>query len=1307
MVGRILRSTLVVLLAAWVALLVALGQQPPTAGTTVGEGAPNPTILGFFLQAYARGNFSTATALPAATKVHRDGPGYVQDFDDANPATGFSYLLAKPDSLEIALQMCCQILALHKSIGSFSGKIGYPVSDPNPGLQSAVDGAPSLQQNFESGYVIILYQGGTLNGQTFFIRDPYVSKWRVTPALALPISQEHATTSRFNTTGTQQDFQGGVVLQITSGALQDKVFVVSGSIYSKYAEIGGTGSWIGFPIGDEFTLSGRQRQNFEGGFIEFTPGSGTVEARAPVNTVRIDASPLTLQVGNVISRTVQAFDNNGNPVTDRPVIWTTSNRSVVQIEGSGATVNLRAVGPGFANVVAYIDGVASGTLRVTVTSSCCQVGEGAPNLVVRQALQDALSRNNVTPRLPADNAVRRLGAGYGQEFLVLAPANLGRVLVVKADSAALAYVVGGERLAKYAELGGPAGLLGFPTADANAAGRQTFENQYALAGSPPVLVAAPVTGKWTALGFETGAAGVPRGDAAPAGPTIFGASGVAQAFANGVIYGYTGGPRAGQAFFVTGLILARYSRLNGPAGPLGLPTSDAAASGAATRQIFEGGLIEYTAGDAEAQERLAARTPAVTAFPDTIPMGSRVRISISGFTPGRRLLVNLGTTPQFEVTPASGAYGWDQQIPPGATPGVYRVVVRDAAGNDSAETSYRVRSAEEVRYQLTKISGDNQSALPGSEAALPLVVRLTDDAGNPFAGVRVLFGSVAGGVVSPADTTTDFDGYARSRLRLPPATGLVLATAESLTRVVTFAARAEDGRLTTFPNLRQGIDDIRLGGGAATIHQKGSLLTALAALFRYYQDRGELPAPNGLAEPAALNQFLLSGGYLPLTLGGRPELVVNPSRALGMVGDQAEFESLGADPAAIRDAVSQRRPVLIGLMLRSGDLDRGAHYVVATGVGPDGVLLIHDPSPDWNRSSLEEYLGGFNALGRSWTARILHAVRLRLGPRAPRGFLVWAGGTTPPRLAAPAAASGYYLRLPALASYDELVIDSGEAAQLFWVDGTAPQYQLVVSEGTAATVQGPSPAGPLGRGAYRINPDPAAFSVTPQTLTAAADGLRNAAGFGSRLSPGSLASLFGAGLVEGLVFPAARGVGSLGGLSITVGGRPAPLLFALPFQANLQLPYELAPGGQTVEVTSAYGAVRFDVTLDEAAPGVFVLASGGAAVLNQDGTLNTVLNPARRGTVLQVFVTGLGAVAPSVATGAPAPSSPLSRAAALVTATLNGRTAQVLFAGLAPGFVGLGQVNVLAPSSLAPNAAAPLMIRAGGQDSNSVAVAVQ
>ena len=68
-------------------------------------------------------------------------------------------------------------------------------------------------------------------------------------------------------------------------------------------------------------------------------------------------------------------------------------------------------------------------------------------------------------------------------------------------------------------------------------------------------------------------------------------------------------------------------------------------------------------------------------LPNPAPIGGRVRIAISGFAPGRRLLVTVGSTPEFEVTPANGAFSWDQQLRPGTAAGVYRILVRDPAGN--------------------------------------------------------------------------------------------------------------------------------------------------------------------------------------------------------------------------------------------------------------------------------------------------------------------------------------------------------------------------------------------------------------------------------------------------------------------------------------------------------------------------------------------------------------------------------------------------------------------------------------------------
>jgi uncharacterized protein (TIGR03437 family) len=60
-----------------------------------------------------------------------------------------------------------------------------------------------------------------------------------------------------------------------------------------------------------------------------------------------------------------------------------------------------------------------------------------------------------------------------------------------------------------------------------------------------------------------------------------------------------------------------------------------------------------------------------------------------------------------------------------------------------------------------------------------------------------------------------------------------------------------------------------------------------------------------------------------------------------------------------------------------------------------------------------------------------------------------------------------------------------------------------------------------------------------------------------------------------------------------------------------------------------------------------------------------------------------------------------------VAVLLNGTELPVLFAGLAPGFIGLYQVNVTIPASTPPGLGIPLALKAGGQQSNSVLVALQ
>ena len=83
------------------------------------------------------------------------------------------------------------------------------------------------------------------------------------------------------------------------------------------------------------------------------------------------------------------------------------------------------------------------------------------------------------------------------------------------------------------------------------------------------------------------------------------------------------------------------------------------------------------------------------------------------------------------------------------------------------------------------------------------------------------------------------------------------------------------------------------------------------------------------------------------------------------------------------------------------------------------------------------------------------------------------------------------------------------------------------------------------------------------------------------------------------------------------------------------------------------------------------------------------------GSVISIYATGLGAVTPAVSAGIPAPVSPLSSTVSTVTASIAGRDATVTFAGLAPGMIGVYQVNIIVPPST-PSGTVRLALYAGG-----------
>ena len=96
-----------------------------------------------------------------------------------------------------------------------------------------------------------------------------------------------------------------------------------------------------------------------------------------------------------------------------------------------------------------------------------------------------------------------------------------------------------------------------------------------------------------------------------------------------------------------------------------------------------------------------------------------------------------------------------------------------------------------------------------------------------------------------------------------------------------------------------------------------------------------------------------------------------------------------------------------------------------------------------------------------------------------------------------------------------------------------------------------------------------------------------------------------------------------------------------------------------------------------------------------------------RGAYVSIFCTGLGAVTNQPATGAASPAVPLAFTVATPTVTIGGVVAGVSYSGLAPGLVGLYQVNAQVPADVSPGSAVPVFISIGGVQSNTVTIAVQ
>ena len=225
----------------------------------------------------------------------------------------------------------------------------------------------------------------------------------------------------------------------------------------------------------------------------------------------------------------------------------------------------------------------------------------------------------------------------------------------------------------------------------------------------------------------------------------------------------------------------------------------------------------------------------------------------------------------------------------------------------------------------------------------------------------------------------------------------------------------------------------------------------------------------------------------------------------------------------------------------------------------------------------------------------------------------------------------------------------------------------------------------------------------------------NAANYGTdAVSPGEIVTLFGSNLGPASIVTLQlsddkKGItNNLAGTQVLFDGVAAPMIYSVAGQVSAVVPYGVA-GKSNTKVQVQYQSAASNtltVNVQAATPGIFTLDSSGsgpAAILNQDNTVNSSSNPAARGSIIAIYMTGGGVTTPASVDGSVAPAPPPQLSQTPVV-TIGGVNAVVKFAGASPGSVtGLTQINVEVPSGLSPALALPVVVKIGDFSSTGVA----
>jgi len=606
-------------------------------------------------------------------------------------------------------------------------------------------------------------------------------------------------------------------------------------------------------------------------------------------------------------------------------------------------------------------------------------------------------------------------------------------------------------------------------------------------------------------------------------------------------------------------------------------------------------------------------------------------------------------------------------------------------------------------------TGDGQPAL---QTALNAPVEVTLDAAGDLyisEALRVRAVTAATGIINTVAGNGTFgfggDGGSASMAVLNAPAGLALS----------------NGSVYIADQGNQRVRRVTAGGTISTVAGNGTPSYAGDGLPAV---SASLDGPNGLTFDPAGNLYIADTG------NGRVRRV-DPSGTIttfagsgivsgfGAEGDPATLTPLNTPQGAVADLagnvyISDTNHNRVIRVDAAGNI----HTVAGTGTAGD--------AGGGGTSLAELYAPTGLALDAAGNLYIADTQNHRIRMLTPGGLISTVAGSGASGFSGDGgAATAAELNVPSAVAVDA-------SGNIYIADTGNNRVRLVTTDGNIATIAGTGDAGYNGdsgaaldmalynpgglavdgqgnvwfadTGNNRVRQLPASQTVVtppPQLIDVA---LANAASLApGPLAPGEIVSIFGQGMgpdtaVTGTLDASGTLSTTLGSVQVLFNQTAAPLFYVQSNQINAQVPYETA-GKASAQLQVVYQGATLavmQVSLADASPALFTLnnGTGNAVVVNQDGSINSDKNPAARGSIVVLYATGEGQTSPAGVTGAAA-AAPFPLPVLPVSLTMADMPANILFAGEAPGFVGLMQINAQVPSGFVPTGGLALVLAVG------------